>query len=338
MKQNIVPIAMVAMLVLLLGLYLASNQSGQLPEQGLLFDQQDVANIEKLVLKNHEGEVLTAFLQQGKWWISWSDNGVEKQYEADRGKLSTFLQQLVEAKTVEAKTTKAQNYVRLGVEAIEETDSQALLLSIWADGQQWPGLLMGKKASSGYGQYVRYAQQEQSWLIDKQFELPMLYNDWLQQPILTLNKASIESVQARLANGHILWQLNQQKNTLSLQHMPEAGVLKYDAVLSNYLDNMLAIQFQGLKLKAELEQELLNLQIILHIQTQNEEQVEVAIYQDKQQNYWLAPSSEKGEQWYYQISDIGFSQLNKSKQDFLQPQESSPKEKNTPVEEGISPQ
>lgn len=338
MKQNIVPIATVAILALLLGLYLSGQQTTHLPQQGLLFEQQDADGIDKLLLTNHEGLLLTAYKEQGQWWVSWQSEGQVRKYAADTNKLARVVQQLHEAKKLEAKTAKAKNYARLGVEAIEDNDSQSLSLVIGLGEQQWPALIIGKNAASGYGQYVRFAEQSQSWLINVQFDMPLTYSDWLAQPVLDMDKANLEHIQARSADGQLLWQINQQGQALGLSQMPETRQLKYESVLSHTLDSLLDLEFQGLKHQTELKVEELTPQIGFQLQSKDNHILHVNVYQGGLQNYWLTTSDAEGQNWYYQISDMSFSQLNKSKEDFLQPLTTEPDGLNTPVEEGTSPQ
>ena len=84
--------------------------------------------VNKIVLTTHQGTLLDAQQQQGQWYVM---SDVYQRYPADQQRLSDLLSALAEAVLVEAKTAKAENYARLGLDSVNTPDSQSTLVEVY---------------------------------------------------------------------------------------------------------------------------------------------------------------------------------------------------------------
>ena len=97
---------------------------------------------------------------------------------------------LAEARTVEPRTAKPEQYAKLGVD-----DAGATRLTLrTADGKELPGLLIGKAAQSG-DLYARRAGEPQSWLTDSRLAPPAADPmQWLDRPLPFVARDKVKSV------------------------------------------------------------------------------------------------------------------------------------------------
>lgn len=273
--------------------------------------------ITEITLQTTQNVLLQANLANGKWMAKVPDG--YNTYPIDKSKLGYFLQEIVQAKLAEAKTTKQQNYHYLGVESIDNMDSLATLVSFNMDDapKQWQ-MLVGNKANMGEGTYVRSPTSPQTWLIDRVIELPNDPYEWLQRPILSLKSSEIESVSR--TDGKPWTMSRVSEDDYSLGVLPKGRTLRYPSIVSAYVDNILALDFEQvlpLDLAAwKKAKPVANLELKL---TQDNKLTLKLASLDKE--YYLQFSSQTVAgyylDWTYKISFYSAQQLLKSKEDFL---------------------
>jgi len=115
-------------------------------------------------------------------------------YQANWPKLKTLLAALAQARVIETKTDKPQFYKRLGVEDIIDQDADSVLVRV-SIGDQTIGILIGHRAQSRQGQYVRLQNETSSALVDRQFEVPRQTLDWADSRIIDVNSSEVAQVE-----------------------------------------------------------------------------------------------------------------------------------------------
>lgn len=316
-----------------------SQPSSSEPEALFVDGIKKASDITAVTLQNSQGNILQAELIDGQWMAKFDD--FSTRYPLDKTALANFIQSLVQAKLLEAKTSKKENYHHLGVEAINNVDSLATLVTIRSGdaAQEWQ-VLVGNSVTNGQGTYVRRPLAAQSWKVDQTIVLPSDQFDWLKRPITNLNFDDIDVI-SRIDNKS--WSVVKgDDEQFSLKSVPKGRELRYPGVVAAQVNSLLNVDFeQLLPLDAEQWQ---NAKVIskLNVKTNKDEQIEVTVanldneyfiqFSSAQLNaYWL--------DWTYQISSFNAQQLTKSLEDFLAelPKASDKKVNASEVEEGDSP-
>ncbi len=161
---------------------------------------ENLNSITKFTVKNASDSLLTSVSKSEKGWVVDNRAG----YEANVKEVRDVFTTLSEAKLVEAKTSNPDNYPRLGVEDINASDAQGVLVSI--EGLPNPvAIIFGNDGSSGKNtQFVRNEREEKSWLINKKINFGRDTTDWLQKNLLDIPPERINTIQIRHPDGAII--------------------------------------------------------------------------------------------------------------------------------------
>jgi hypothetical protein len=143
------------------------------------------------------GDQAVATLEAGEHgWVLLERDG----YPADTGKLRELLLRLAEARRIEAKTANPELHDRLGVESIRDPEASGVQVAI--EGGPAPmQLVVGYNRTQGTGSYLREADSDQSWLVDRNIAVERKTENWLQRELLDIEAARIARVEIRPAQG-----------------------------------------------------------------------------------------------------------------------------------------
>ncbi len=157
-------------------------------------------DVTKLTIHKAGNEELTTVSKAENTWVVENKDG----YTADIGFVRSVFNKLAEAKLVEAKTSNPENYSKLGVQDIEKTDAQGVMLAI--EGlSETINIIAGNKGSVGNNtQYMRRVGEEQSWLINQNLDLKQDATRWLKKDILDITPERIKSIQIDHGDGNII--------------------------------------------------------------------------------------------------------------------------------------
>ncbi|WP_299075507.1 DUF4340 domain-containing protein [uncultured Paraglaciecola sp.] len=309
-------------------------------ETKLLFDDlQTLAHqVDSVEIANAQGIVFSA-KRIGERWLGTFD--IEQNvYPISRTKLASFVDTIMHAKLLEAKTRKPKNYRRLGLQPISNEDSMASFVTIKAGSHVWQ-VLVGNKVTNGQGQYVLIANDPQSWRIDKTIRLPIDKYSWLKQPILPYEPQNIASI-SRVDNNR--WQIERSvSGDFQLLNKPKNKELAYQGILNSIVDSLTSVNFE--KLLSVDESVIQSIKILTQLEvTTAEDQLFKLVVSEKDGQYFVNFSSdnqlEYWHMWHYQISHFSAQQLIKTLDDFLaKPNTASSDDTSQPdvVEEGDSP-
>lgn len=157
-----------------------------------------VNDLEAMTVTAAGGEVVATLQRdENRWRIE------EKQgFEADFAALRELLRNLAEARKLEPKTRQPQWYGRLGVGDVSDPDAAGARLDF--PGTGLPGVIVGEAAPARAGQYVRLADAERSWLVDRGLQVPTDTVEWLSRSIMDIPSSDIDSVLIRHADGELV--------------------------------------------------------------------------------------------------------------------------------------
>ena len=139
--------------------------------------------------------LLTAVSKSENNWIVENRDG----YEADMEAVRTAFNNLAEARLIEVKTSNPDNYTRLGVADISDTNTRGVQFSVQGLGEPISIIAGENDATRKNTQYIRRAGEQQSWLIDKDLDFKGDVTRWLRKDILDIPPQRIKSIRIRRA-------------------------------------------------------------------------------------------------------------------------------------------
>jgi hypothetical protein len=214
----------------------AETPQTSLAGERLLPDLASVVNdVERLEIVKAQGERVATLERRGERW-SVSER---ESYPADFSRIRRVLLALAEARVVERATANPQLYERLGVEDVESETAGGAAITLRAAGREPISVIVGDAAARGY-RYVRPAGEAQSYLIDRDPELPHQTASWLDPVIIDVAGNRVAEVTITHADGEILriFKDERQQANFTVDDVPEGRELQYPGV-ANVLGNAL---------------------------------------------------------------------------------------------------
>ena len=220
------------------------NQQASVDEEfgtdQLLFTalKSKLAEVGKIELRTSGDNLAVELLRKdGKWVVA---NRFD--YPADFKQVDTMINDLAEAKLIEAKTKNPDNYERLGVGDISDATSAAIKVDVYFENQDQPlSVLVGNSPASQTGRYIRKPQEPQTWLIDKTVDVESNPKSWLAKSIVDLPINRIKRIQIKQNDQPQLeiFKAKAEDVNFTVANIPEGRELTYDAV-ANVVGNSLS--------------------------------------------------------------------------------------------------
>jgi hypothetical protein len=229
----------VAALVALLALVFFGQRSGtQTRDSGTaLVPDLDVAlgSIERVTVVKANNETVATLEKRPESWVVADKHG----YVANATKLRQALAALGEAQILEQKTANAELYDRLGVEDVAAADAAGISVSFTAPGPELPTIILGN-AEGGRYRYARRAGEAQSYLIDRNPDVPRAAAQWVESLIVDIRGDRVREVTITHADGEVV-RLSKDSSELAnfdVADVPEGRELSYPGV-ANVVGNAL---------------------------------------------------------------------------------------------------
>src|SRR5690606_601435 len=115
-------------------------------------------------------------------------------------KLRQALTALAEARVLEQKTANAELYGRIGVEDTSAPTATGISVALTAPGRDLPAVILGNAEGSRY-RYVRRAGEAQSYLIDRNPDVPRAAAQWLDSVIVSIGPDRVREVTITHSDG-----------------------------------------------------------------------------------------------------------------------------------------
>ncbi|HEX5757251.1 MAG TPA: DUF4340 domain-containing protein [Arenimonas sp.] len=197
MTANRLLLMVIAALLCLLGWLWWPAESAQDGQPTPLFPElaAHIDAIGRIEVRGAGSEVLATLERRDSAW-----HLLERDWPAHGGRIQRLLQELGEARRVEAKTSDATRYARLGVEPVDAEDAAGIELVVIGDGIEFR-VVVGDPPASGGGRFVRVVDQAQAWRVDRELELPRETAAWLDRRLVDRPLARIERVEVKPASG-----------------------------------------------------------------------------------------------------------------------------------------
>ncbi|MBC3766402.1 DUF4340 domain-containing protein [Neptunicella marina] len=310
------------------------QQQGSL-EKGLMLEglKSSAANIDRIEIKKAHGLDFNATQQDGQWVAAALDN-----YPVEQTKLAKLITAMVEARQLQAKTSKPDYFDRLGLRAISDQDSLATQVTLYSGSKSW-SVLVGQRPERSSGQYVRLPKNNQAWLVDKAFELPFSDTDWLKQPVLPTAMQDIQQLEKLGEKGWIIRKQDKQQPHFELADLAADRKLTYPGVLDAAVSSVTGLNFEAIAAAdtvdwSQADKTTFNVSLYngdlyqLDIATVGNDHY-LTVSSDSLQGYWQHRT--------YKISSFSFEQLNKGMEDFLQKASDNVPMSGAVIDEGEAP-
>lgn len=316
MNKSILPLLILVVVAVALGVVFQPEGKSTDTHSGFMFErlQQHGSEVDRVIAKNAQGVLLDAKYIEGQWLASHYQN-----YPVDTEKLADLMQNLVQAKKAEPKTKRPQNYARLGVEDLKSENAQSTQLDVFIKNELVAQLLVGRTSSSG-GSYVREFEEEQSWLLSKQINVPVNDADWLLQPILGVRLDAVKSVTREGESGWVVSKVDAEEPNFTLQDLPDGSALKYDTLLYSVVSSLIEVNFDGL---SQVDEDKWNKgrsisRFLIQLFDDSQIKMELREIEDKQYvRFYSETSSAHWTKWQYVVTGFAVNQFNKKLNDLL---------------------
>ncbi len=247
MQKRLLSLLLITIAVLGIGLILTQRQqpvvegqteSGELVP-GLANALNDVSSI-RITKANNE---LVAELKRGDagWTVA-----NRHDYPADIGKVREYLIKLSEAKVREAKTSKPENYARLGVEDLAAASATGVGIEL--GGLKEPvRLVVGISSGGGSpGTFVRRVDEATSYLVSGDLIPEREGANWLAREIVNVPSSAVRSVAVTAPDKSTL---KVEKADSSAPNFTVLGIPKGRELSSESVGNLVAGMLDGLILE-----------------------------------------------------------------------------------------
>jgi hypothetical protein len=238
MSKRTVAILAVAFVVLLALVMVGQrDESGPAGAGTALVPDLEAAlgDIERVTVTRAGGEVVATLERRPENWVVADKHG----YVADAAKLRQALTALAEARVLEQKTSNAELYGRLGVEDVTAPTATGISVTLTAPGRELPSIILGNAEGSRY-RYARRAGEAQSYLVDRNPDVPRAAAQWLDSVIIDVRSERVREVTITHADGEIvrLSKASAELANFDVADVPEGRELSYPGV-ANVVGNAL---------------------------------------------------------------------------------------------------
>jgi hypothetical protein len=232
---TILAVAFVALLVLVL---VGQRDGGGPPGAGEALVpglEAALGDVERVTIARAGGETVATLEKGNESWIVADKHG----YAANAAKLRQALTALAEASVLEQKTANAELYGRLGVEDTAEPTATGISIALTAPGRELPTIILGNAEGARY-RYARRAGEAQSYLIDRNPDVPRAAAQWLESVIIDIRPERIREVTITHADGEVvrISKASAELANYDVADVPEGRELSYPGV-ANVVGNAL---------------------------------------------------------------------------------------------------
>ncbi len=295
--------------------------------------QSSLNDVSELQVLGAGNQVLSTLLRSETGWFVKERN----QYPADISKIRSALLSLAEAKIVEQKTSNPDLYSKLGVESIEQSDAQGVK-AIVRYGAQTNELIVGKPGPQmNKSRYVRPANSETSWLIDKKIDLKYQPDYWLRKDILSIEPSEVAAVTIVLQDNSKLEIKNRSEdNEFEVANLTDPDSQVVEAELHQVTNALSSFQLLDVAESADFKDTKPAMNVIYQLKSGVD--INITAYEVEKDHYAAVNvelnSSVSDEQklqaqqyadeltqltsgWVYKIPNVTYDSMNKREADVL---------------------
>ena len=222
-------VAAVLLAVLLLARveFSGGDDAGTLHAEGLAGRLSDLQSLRVTVASN---EVVATIERGESTWVVAERGGHPADFESFRENLRA----LSEARRVERKTAIPEMYPRLGVEDVSGAEAGGFLLELEYGEHPPDRFIVGNRAGTGMV-YMRTVGEEQSWMVNADFDFSDQTRDWLDRDIIDLRSSEVRRVSLDRGADGVLEIAKGERGDINFTpaNIPEGRELSYGSVANS---------------------------------------------------------------------------------------------------------
>jgi hypothetical protein len=194
-----------------------------------------LGDIERVTVVKAGNETVATLERRPDNWVVADKHG----YVADAAKLRQALTALSEARVLEQKTANPDLYGRLGVEDVTGATAAGISVALAAPGRELPAVILGNAEGARY-RYARRAGEAQSYLIDRNPDVPRAAAQWVDAGIVDIRSDRVREVTITHADGEVvrISKASAELANFDVADVPEGRELSYPGV-ANVIGNAL---------------------------------------------------------------------------------------------------
>ena len=238
MSKRTVAIMLAAFVALLVLVLVGQRESASPAGTGapLIAGLEDaLGDIERVTVTKANGEVVATLEKRPDNWVVSDKPG----YVANAGKLRLALTALGEARILEQKTANAELYGRLGVEDVTGPNAAGISVALTATGHELPTIILGNAEGAKY-RYARRTGETQSFLIDRNPDVPRAAAQWVESQIVDVRSDRVREVTITHPDGEVvrISKTGPELANFEVADVPNGRELSYPGV-ANVIGNAL---------------------------------------------------------------------------------------------------
>jgi hypothetical protein len=196
---------------------------------------ESIGDIERVTVTKANGEAVATIERGQDNWVVTDKHG----YTANASKLRQALTALGEARILEQKTANPELYDRLGVEDVTAPEAAGISVALSAQGRQLPTIILGNAEGANY-RYARRAGEAQSFLVDRNPDVPRTAAQWVDSLIIDVRGDRVREVTITHADGEVvrISKTGAELANFDVADVPSGRELSYPGV-ANVIGNAL---------------------------------------------------------------------------------------------------
>jgi hypothetical protein len=194
-----------------------------------------LGEIDRVTVVTANNETVATLEKRPESWVVADKNG----YVANAAKLRQALTALAEARVLEQKTSTPELYGRIGVQDVTAADAGGISIALSAPGRELPTIILGLAEGSKY-RYARRAGEAQSFLIDRNPDVPRAAAQWVDSVIVDVRGERVREVTITHPDGEVvrISKASAELANFDVAGVPEGRELSYPGV-ANTIGNAL---------------------------------------------------------------------------------------------------
>lgn len=191
--------------------------------------------VDRIVLTGAGGEAkVTLDRGEAAWTLAQRDG-----YAVQPAKVRTLLIEVADARLIERKTSRSENYPVLGVEDVADENAAGIEITL-EGGVDDARFIIGKSARGNNAVYVRRSDEDTAWVADKRLRVDQKPADWLIKDLIDVNAARVQRVTITHPDGEVVDAVRGEAN-FEVADLPEGKTLSSPTVanaLAGVLDDL----------------------------------------------------------------------------------------------------
>jgi Domain of unknown function (DUF4340) len=234
-----------AAVLLAAGIFFSAHRASQQSDLGgrAVFADLKAAlgEVSEIRLSKGDGSLTTLRRGEAGWVVA------ERNFPADNTRVRELALALANLRVVEAKTSDAANYARLGVESPDSPTATSTLVEVKAGEKAW-SLIVGKGADNRTV-YVRKPDEKVSLLAEPLLTADPEQKRWMDRLLVDLRGAAVRdlTVKTGKAATYQLTRAKQGDAELALTPVPKGRAAASNMVLNGQVESLVAFNFEEVR-------------------------------------------------------------------------------------------